>query len=131
MTKQFTAELLPCPFCGSDRIGENSVSNTGGYLRYKFCRDCGARSHAVQTPIDDPGVEWNRRQAAATERELEQVRQRLAEAEKERDAWKKQAIRFGTSLMDIRDSTHKSALMLRSHADAALSSQQTSRDGEG
>jgi len=36
-------ELLPCPFCGSNRLKEQIVTNTGGNVRYIWCMGCNAK----------------------------------------------------------------------------------------
>lgn len=78
-------ELLPCPFCGSTKIGEDLVFNTRGNVRYRYCGKCSA--HGPWSKPDETRDKWNTRDTTATAAltlELETVKQKLQCAEDER-----------------------------------------------
>lgn len=57
-------ELLPCPFCGGEKVSVQAVPNTGGNVQYIWCHAC--RSHggwADKGLGKSPQEEWNRRAA--------------------------------------------------------------------
>lgn len=65
MTEE-TPTLLPCPFCGGDRIKmERPKCGSGGTTDYKcyhaLCLSCGARSYEFSDSEKDAAKHWNTR----------------------------------------------------------------------
>lgn len=55
------AKLLPCPFCGSEKISQDNYIRDG---REVHCRDCGAATHAFMPDANFKAVaKWNNRRS--------------------------------------------------------------------
>lgn len=54
-----TSDLLPCPFCGSERVSHDNYIRDG---RAVHCRDCGAATHAFMPDANATAIaKWNAR----------------------------------------------------------------------
>lgn len=76
-----TAEPKPCPFCGHRSIVTETISNTGGCLKFDWCTLC--RAEGPRYNSNDVGrfVKWNRRACAGIpdpEAALAKAREALA-----------------------------------------------------
>ena len=66
-TIEETADAIPCPFCGSEKLGIGSRDAGGGYsIYYGYCESCGAhgpetRDYNSATQIKLAVELWNRR----------------------------------------------------------------------
>lgn len=55
-------KLEPCPFCGGTNLSEAAVSNTGGNVRYVWCRTCNAEGPWSSSREGiSAAAAWNRR----------------------------------------------------------------------